>query len=146
MIIDDGAAAQDLDAALREVQAGAQAPARTQVSPRERAQLTGQAGVTVLVGGAAARARLIAFALERRLFDLGHAAHVLAFDGEPAAAIALAARACTEAGLVAICADADAAALRAQVGGARLIEVVPGAEQSVDDAVEQIVARLDLRR
>jgi bifunctional enzyme CysN/CysC len=122
MIIDDGSV-QDLDAALREAQAGANVPVGGQVSQRERAQRMGQPGLAVLLSGAATR--LVAFTLERQLFDLGHTAHVLAFDDQPAAAVALAVRACTEAGLVTLCAASavDAEALRAQLGGERLLEI-----------------------
>ena len=80
---------------------------RTQVSPRERAEKLGQAGVTLLLHGApAAELRVVAFALERRLFDLGRVAHVL-FAGEAdATALAWAARECTDAGLLTICVSA----------------------------------------
>jgi bifunctional enzyme CysN/CysC len=147
MIIDDAAAAaQDLDAAMREVQAGSDAPARTQVSPRERGERLGQRGAAVLLrGGEAQRTRLVAFALERRLWDLGHAAHVVDGNGEPAAAVALAVRACADAGLLALCAGAGeegaGEALRARVGAERLVEATVD-EGSVDAAVERIVALL----
>jgi sulfate adenylyltransferase large subunit len=134
MIIDD-ATTQDLDAAMREVQAGAVAPVRTQVSPQERRDRLGQGGVAVRVDD-----RVLAYALERRLFDLGHAAHVLTFDGEPATAVALAARACADAGLVAICVTSDVASLRAQLGN-RVVEP-SGAGASIDQAVEQLVEQL----
>jgi bifunctional enzyme CysN/CysC len=97
MIIDDAAAAQDLDAAI---QAGIDARSHTQVGSRERAEKLGQIGCAVVVRGE--NARVVAFALERRLYDLGHAATVLAFDDASAEALSLAARACAEAGLVTI--------------------------------------------
>jgi bifunctional enzyme CysN/CysC len=148
MILDDQSA-QDLDAAMREVQAGAAMPARTQVSPRERAQKTGQTGVTVLLVGAPARARAVAFAIERRLFDLGHAACVVAFDDAPATALALAARACSDAGLVTLCPSGDATALQAQLDRAHLVELAvddaapldPDAAP-LDPIVEQVLDRL----
>ncbi|HWE27734.1 MAG TPA: sulfate adenylyltransferase subunit CysN, partial [Polyangia bacterium] len=89
MIIDEADSAVDVDAG-----------ARTQVSPRERADKLGQAGVTLVLHGAAPdELRGVAFALERRLFDLGRVAHVLfAGEGTPTA-LAWAARACTDAGL-----------------------------------------------
>jgi len=114
---------------------------RTQVSPRERAEKLGHAGVTLLLHGASAeRLRVVAFALERRLFDLGRVAHVL-FAGEgTASALAWAARACTDAGLVTICVGAgDAAAeVRDRVGEAR----VRDGEVGADGAVERVVERL----
>ena len=62
-----------------QAQTGASGAARTQVSARERAQRVGQTGAAVwLRGTTPARAREVAFALERRLYDLGHAAYVLA--------------------------------------------------------------------
>jgi hypothetical protein len=151
MIVDDaGGAAQDLDAALREAQAGATAPARTQVSPRERAQKTGQTGATVLLSSATAdaagRTREVAFALERRLYDLGHAANVIAFADEPPAAVALAARACTDAGLIVVCVPmSDAQLVRAHVGAERTLELAVDARSAVDAAVEQAIALLAQR-
>jgi bifunctional enzyme CysN/CysC len=143
MIVDAGAA-QDLDAALREAQAGAAAPARTQVSPRERAQRLGQTGLTVFLRGGHKCARVIAFALERRLFDMGHAAQVLAFEDQPAAAVTLAARVCTDAGLVTVCASVgvDGAALRAQLGDERLLEVALDDAADPDPVVDEIVQEL----
>ena len=144
MIIDDDDATQDLDAALREVQAGAARAERTQVSPRERAARLGQAGVTLLLHGAPSLTlRTVAFALERRLFDLGRAAHVLAFaEAPPPSAVAWAARACTDAGLVTIRAsatdvDAERGELRARVGEARFVEAAVG-----DEPTDKIVERL----
>ena len=46
----------------------------------------------------------LAYALERRLFDLGRTAHVLDPVGEDLDSITAAARACTSAGLITICA------------------------------------------
>jgi sulfate adenylyltransferase large subunit len=133
MIVDD-AGAQDLETA-----GGNE---HTQVSPRERADKLGQRGVTVHLDGASAKG--LAFALERRLFDLGHAAYVLPLDGEPERALALAVRACTEAGLVTICFGGDAAAVCAVVGEARFVAAV--ATAAVDEVVEEIVASLVARQ
>jgi hypothetical protein len=132
MILPDDSA-QDLEAALRE--AGEQGgPERTQVSASERAERLGQTGVTVRLDGE--RARAIAFALERRLYDLGHAAHVLAVDDPPAAA-----RACTEAGLVTISVGGDLEALRGLLGAARVVEAAPDAA-TLDAAVQQVIDQL----
>ena len=137
MIIDD-ASAQDLDAALREASSASDAPARTQVSARERAERLGQTGLVVLLRGDTARA--VAFALERRLWDLGHAAHVLPDEGA-ATAIGLAARTAAAAGLLSLCTGADA--LRAELGDAPL-DVTLG-DESIDRAVEGILAQLATR-
>ena len=144
MIIDD-APAQDLDSALHELAAGSEAGARTQVSPRERADKLGQAGVTLLLHGAPLPSlRVIAFALERRLFDLGRVAHVL-FAGEgTSAALAWAARACTDAGLVTICVSGsddanERAEVRERVGEARVRDGAVG-DGPIEAAVERLVA------
>ena len=138
MIVDDAAPAQELDAAMRELAAGSTSAARTQVSPRERADKLGQTGVTLLVHRAPeAELRVIAFALERRLFDLGRVAHVLfAGEGSPAA-LAFAARACTDAGLVTICvvageAGAERGELGARVGEARVRDGGVAAGEAVE--------------
>jgi sulfate adenylyltransferase subunit 1 (EFTu-like GTPase family) len=143
-MIRDQAPAQALDAALREAQAGVQLPGRSQVSPREREQRIGQTGVAVLLSASPARARDVAFALERRLYDLGHGACVLAFDDEPPAAVALAARACAEAGLIALCASAaDGARLRAAIGE-RLLET-DASDGTVEAAAERVLSDLAAR-
>ena len=142
MIVDDGST-QELAAALGELRAGGDVAARTQVSPRERADKLGHTGVALRLHGAPeAELRVIAFALERRLFDLGRVAHVL-FAGEGgAAALGWAARACTDAGLITVCVDGDGAELRARVGEARLRDgaVEPG--ERVECAVDRLIALL----
>ena len=70
----------------------------------------------------------LAYALERRLFDQGRTAHVLEPVGESLSTMIAAARACTEAGLVAICAFegktlAERAAARERIGKERFFEV-----------------------
>jgi bifunctional enzyme CysN/CysC len=133
-------------AAVQPADDGADPAARTQVSPRERAEKLGHAGLTLLLHGASAeRLRVVAFALERRLFDLGRVAHVL-FAGEGApSALAWAARACTDAGLVTICVAADEAAaeVRARVGDARVRDgAVGGSDEGVERAVERLLSLL----
>ncbi|HEX6245115.1 MAG TPA: adenylyl-sulfate kinase, partial [Polyangiales bacterium] len=96
---------QDLDAALKEARAGSGLVTRTQVSPRERRERLGQVGVTVWLSGLPGSGKVaVAYVLERKLFDIGHAAHVLAPEGDPLSAIAVAARGLTEAGIITICA------------------------------------------
>ncbi|MDB4968107.1 MAG: Sulfate adenylyltransferase subunit 1, partial [Myxococcales bacterium] len=146
MIIDDETA-QDLDGALRELAAGSDVAARTQVSPRERADKLGQLGRTLLLHGLLpSELRAVAFALERRLFDLGRAAHVLFAAEGTTAALAWAARACTDAGLVTICVTAsddaaESAEVRARVGESRVVDGAVG-DEPVDKAVERLVALL----
>jgi bifunctional enzyme CysN/CysC len=131
------------DEATPAVDAGSDLAARTQVSPRERADKLGQTGMTLLLHGAPeAQLRAVAFALERRLFDLGRVAHVL-FTGEGTpSALAWAARACTDAGLVTICVTGSAEAgaeVRARVGEARVRDATV-TDEAVDAVVERLVA------
>jgi bifunctional enzyme CysN/CysC len=148
MIVD--AEAQDLDGALREAHADADVAERTQVSARERAGKLGQSGVAIVLhGGAPSQKRVLAFALERRLYDLGRAAHVLALGDEaPATALAWAARACTDAGLVTIVErgldDAERRALRERVGESRVIDSAVG-EEPVEHAVARLVELISAR-
>jgi sulfate adenylyltransferase large subunit len=129
-MIVDGAGEQDLDGVMRELRAGSGLDNKTQVSPRERRERLGQTGVTVWLTGLPGSGKVtIAYTLERRLFDLGHAAHVLAMTGETIDAIALSAKACTDAGLITICAlPSKKAAQRdevaARVGPERFFEVL----------------------
>ena len=65
---------------------------------------------------------------ERKLFDLGRTAHVVAPFSDTLDSITSAAHACTEAGLITICAfpaykRADRDKLRAGIGDSRFIEV-----------------------
>jgi sulfate adenylyltransferase large subunit len=111
-------------------QAHTRVATHTQVSPRERRDRLGQTGLVVWVDGAEGTLEL-AYALERRLYDLGHAAHVLAPSAEPAAAIALACRTLAEAGLVTVCVSHDTAAraaVREAVGVEAFLDVRLGAE------------------
>jgi adenylylsulfate kinase-like enzyme len=70
----------------------------------------------------------LAYALERRLFDLGRTATVVDPTGETLDSAISAAKACTDAGLVAICAfpsyrSADRDLVRTRVGEERLVVV-----------------------
>src|SRR3712207_6906518 len=54
-------------------------------------------GVTVWLTGLPGSGKVtIAYVLERKLFDLGHSAHVLAPEGESLDAVSVAAKACTD--------------------------------------------------
>jgi hypothetical protein len=74
------------------------------VTPEERAARFGQKAVTVWIRGA--NARELAYELERRLFDLGHAAAVLddeVLGADAEAAASAAARGLNRAGLICLC-------------------------------------------
>ena len=108
---------------------------RSQVSPEERRQRLGQSGCVVWLTGLAEGGNSeVAFALERRLFDVRRVAMVVdPVDGgaQPAALPPYArdlARRFADAGLIAILAypspgQTDLAAIRAAVGGERFVEV-----------------------
>jgi bifunctional enzyme CysN/CysC len=120
---------QDLEQALKEIRAGSGLAPKTEVSPRERRERMGQSGGTVWLTGHPGSGRWsLAYALERRLFDLGRTAHVADPVGESLASMIAAARACTDAGLIAICAfgsklrsERDQARMR--IGETRFLEV-----------------------
>jgi bifunctional enzyme CysN/CysC len=122
-------AQQSLDEALKEVRAGSGLLPKTQVSPRERRERFGQSGATVWLTGLPGSGRWsLAYALERKLFDLGRTAHVVTPLAETLDSIISAAHACTHAGLVTICAfpsyrRADRERVRAAIGGDRFIEI-----------------------
>jgi bifunctional enzyme CysN/CysC len=128
MIIGDEAQ-QDLDAAMKELRAGSGLELSTQVSPSERKERLGQVGATVWLTGLPGSGKVaVAYVLERKLFDLGHAAHVLSPQGESLDAMAVAAKALTDAGIVAVCAlpaktRADRAVAQGKVGAAHFVEV-----------------------
>ncbi len=123
------AKAQSLDEALKEVRAGSGLLPKTQVSPRERRERFGQSGTTVWLTGLPGSGRwTLAYALERKLFDLGRTAHVVTPFDETLPTIISAAHACTNAGLITICAfsafkEAERAKVRDAVGAERFIEV-----------------------
>jgi bifunctional enzyme CysN/CysC len=120
---------QSLDDALKEVRAGSGLAAHTQVSPRERRERFGQSGATVWLTGLPGSGRWsLAYALERKLFDLGRTAHVVTPFPKTLEAITSAAHACTDAGLITICAlqaykRADRAKIKQGVGDKRFVEV-----------------------
>ena len=123
------AESQDLDAAMRELRAGSGLAPKTQVSPRERMSALGQVGATVWLAGLPGSGRwALAYALERRLFDLGRTATVIDPTDEDLRSSTSAAKACTEAGLIAICAfpsykEADRTLVRERVGTDRVVVV-----------------------
>ncbi len=120
---------QDLEEVRHEVRAGSGLVNKTQVSPRERRERLGQTGVTVWLSGLPGSGKVnVAYVLERKLFDLGHSAHVLAPEGHPLPAIAVASKALTDASLIAICAlpsktREERASVQRRVGAERFLEV-----------------------
>ncbi len=120
---------QDLEQALKEIRAGSGLSPKTEVSPRERRERMGQSGATVWLTGLPGSGRwALAYALERRLFDLGRTAHVADPVGESLASMISAARACTSAGLIAICAfetkrRAEREQARTRIGAERFLEI-----------------------
>ncbi len=124
-----GAERPSFEELLREARAGSALRPGTQVSPAERRERMGQVGAAVWLTGLPGSGRwLLAFALERRLFDLGKTVTVLDPRGEDLRSIVSAAKACTEAGLVTICAfpsylRSERARVRERLGEHRLLEV-----------------------
>ena len=120
---------QDLDAVLKELRAGSALTPKTQVSPRERREKMGQKGATVWLIGLPGSGRWsLAYALERRLFDLGRTATVIDPTQEDLRSMISAASACTDAGLVTICAfpsykKDDREQIRARIADERLVAV-----------------------
>jgi bifunctional enzyme CysN/CysC len=120
---------QDLEQALREIRAGSAIAPKTQVSPRERRERFGQTGATVWQTGLPGSGRWsLAYALERRLFDQGRTAHVADPTGETLETMIAVARACTEAGLITICAfesksRAERSRAAARIGAQRFVEI-----------------------
>jgi bifunctional enzyme CysN/CysC len=129
MIASDERVKKDLDAALRELRAGSGLSAKTQVSPAEREGQMGQKGATVWLTGLPGSGRWpLAYALERKLFDLGRSATVIDPTGEDLRSMISAAKACSDAGLVTICAFPSPAKatrdqLRERIGKERVVLV-----------------------
>ncbi|MCA9530980.1 MAG: sulfate adenylyltransferase subunit CysN [Myxococcales bacterium] len=129
MVIGKGGARQGIEDALKELHAGSAIAPKTFVSPTERRERLGQSGATVWLTGLPGSGRwTLAFALERRLFDLGHTATVVDPRDEDLRSMISAAKAATDAGLITICAfpspkHDDRAQLRSRVGAERVVQV-----------------------
>ncbi|MBC7172424.1 MAG: adenylyl-sulfate kinase, partial [Polyangiaceae bacterium] len=129
MIAVDERGKKDLDAVLKELRAGSGLSAKTQVSAHEREEQMGQKGATVWLTGLPGSGRWpLAYALERRLFDLGRSATVIDPTGEDLRSMISAAKACSDAGLVTICAFPSPARatrdqLRERIGKERVLLV-----------------------
>jgi bifunctional enzyme CysN/CysC len=128
---------QSLDEALKEIRAGSGLAPKTQVSPRERRERFGQGGATVWMTGLPGSGRWsLAYALERKLFDLGRTAHVVTPFAQTLDSMTSAAHACTSAGLITICAfpsykREERARVRAAIGQDRFIEVFVDADPTL---------------
>jgi len=126
---DNDASRQSLDDAIKEIRAGSGLAPKTQVSPRERRERFGQSGATVWLTGYPGSGRwALAYALERKLFDLGRTAHVVTPFSDTIDSITSAAHACTDAGLITICAfpsykRSERAQVKRGIGEARFLEV-----------------------
>ena len=137
MIADDTRDAKSLDEQLAELRAGSGLRARTQVSAKERDERMGQEGKTLWLVGLPGSGRWpLAYALERRLFDLGRTATVVDPTGEDLRSMVSAAKACTEADLVCICAfpshsKADRAYLRERIGPDRVTMVYVNTDEAL---------------
>ena len=120
---------QDLDELLKETRQGSAIRPKTQVSPRERHDRLGQRGATIWLTGTPGSGRwALAYALERRLFDMGRTATVVEPVGEQLDGVISACKAATDAGLFVICAHrayrkADRERIRERIGAERFIEV-----------------------
>ena len=96
---------QALEDAMKELHAQSAMEPKTFVSPRERVERFGQRGATVWLTGLPGSGRWpLAYALERRLFDLGRTATVVSPVDETLDSMISAAKAVTDAGLINICA------------------------------------------
>jgi adenylylsulfate kinase-like enzyme len=124
-----GHAPQSLEDVMKELRAGSGLKPATQVSPRERRERFGQSGTTLWLTGLPGSGRWsLAYALERKLFDLGRTAHVVTPFAETLDSITSAAHACTFAGLITICAfpsykRAERARVRDALGADKFLEV-----------------------
>ena len=128
---------QGLQDALKEMRAGSAIAPKTQVSAKERLALMGQRGATVWLTGLPGSGRWsLAYALERRLFDLGRSATVVDPTKEDLRSMISAASACTDAGLVCICAFPtyqvkDRDALRNRIDDDRLFEIYVNTDEAL---------------
>jgi bifunctional enzyme CysN/CysC len=128
---------QSLDDALKEVRAGSGLTPKSQVSPRERRERFGQSGATVWLSGLPGSGRwALAYALERKLFDLGRTAAVVTPFADTLDSVTSAAHACTNAGLITICAfpsykREERQKVRDALGADKFIEVFVDADPAL---------------
>ena len=128
---------QDLDAVIKELRAGSALEFKTQVSAKERVERMGQVGATVWLTGLPGSGRwALAYALERRLFDMGRTATVVDPTDEDLRSMISAVKASTDAGLVTICAfpsyhTEDRDQLRRRIGDERVIQVYVNTDEAL---------------
>jgi bifunctional enzyme CysN/CysC len=128
---------QDMAEVMKELHAESAMEPKTFVSPNERMERFGQRGATVWLTGLPGSGRwTLAYALERRLFDLGHSATVVSPVGEDLRSMISAAKAVTDAGLISICAfpsptRTDRDELKKRLGEARVVQVYVNTDEAL---------------
>ncbi|MCA9582014.1 MAG: hypothetical protein KC416_09490, partial [Myxococcales bacterium] len=137
MIVDTKKERQDADTAFREIRAGSGLEPKTLVSPTERLERLGQRGTAVWLTGLPGSGRWpLAYALERRLFDLGRTATVIVPVDEDLRTMISATKACVDAGLVTICAYptfkvSDRDEVEGRVGDDRFVEIYVNTSEAI---------------
>jgi bifunctional enzyme CysN/CysC len=128
---------QNIAEVMKELHAESAMEPKTFVSPNERMERFGQRGATVWLTGLPGSGRwTLAYALERRLFDLGHSATVVSPVGEDLRSMISAAKAVTDAGLISICAfpsptRTDRDELKKRLGEARVVQVYVNTDEAL---------------
>ncbi|MFZ1866401.1 MAG: sulfate adenylyltransferase subunit CysN [Polyangiales bacterium] len=128
---------QDLADVMKELHASSAMEPKTFVSPAERMERFGQRGATVWLTGLPGSGRwTLAYALERKLFDLGRTATVVSPVGEDLRSMISAAKAVTDAGLINICAFSsptrnDRALLVERIGRDRVVQVYVNTDETL---------------
>lgn len=128
---------QNLADAMKELHAESAMEPKTFVSPSERMERFGQRGATVWLTGHPGSGRwTLAYALERKLFDLGRTATVVSPVGEDLRSMISAAKAVTDAGLINICAfpsptHNDRELLVERIGKDRVVQVYVNTDESL---------------
>lgn len=136
-MIMSSASAQGIEDAMRELRAGSGLTPKTQVSPRERLDRLGQKGAVIWLVGLPGSGRwTLAYALERRLFDLSRTATVVDPTGEDLRSMISAAKAIADSGMICICAfpsyrTEDRDKLRTRIGEKRLVEVYVNTDEKL---------------
>ena len=130
-------AEQNLADIMKELHAESAMEPKTFVSPSERMERFGQRGATVWLTGLPGSGRwTLAYALERKLFDLGRTATVVSPVGEDLRSMISAAKAITDAGLINICAFPsprrnDRALLVERIGKDRVVQVYVNTDEAL---------------
>ncbi|KPK15347.1 MAG: hypothetical protein AMJ62_09565 [Myxococcales bacterium SG8_38] len=128
---------QNLSDVMKELHAESAMEPKTFVSPSERMERFGQRGATVWLTGLPGSGRwTLAYALERKLFDLGRTATVVSPVGEDLRSMISAAKAVTDAGLINICAFPsrtrnDRELLVERIGRDRVVQVYVNTDEAL---------------